>query len=1194
MKDASSLVLHAEPAPRPRRGQERPGAAFLVGVGQRLAFGALVLLALMLLTFLGLEMARGSAFRPALAHAAGESVAYLGQLLRGNLGTVESANAALMPRPIADVLRETASKSLGLLGLSLLLATAGGIALGAATALRRHSSGSLLLIVVSIIGVSLPSFFAAILLQWALLQWVRVFDSPAPLPVGGFGWDRHIVLPALVLAARPLAQITRVTFVTLIELLGQDFVRTAHGKGLHARTVMRRHVIRNAAIPILTTIGSSLRFSLSSLPVVELFFGWPGVGVMLLDAIARRDDKLTVVLVLSLGLLFILVNNLLDLSFRLIDPRLRTSAAGGTGSGESVLGALRAFLADLGRMLLDNPLVRWLQRRRTPPEPSPFSGVLARQGTESPPASGRYRYALWRAWVRGTLRNLPFVLGTLLVLGLLGIFVFGPALAPHSPYTRQLIAIVDGTIASPPFKPGITYPWGSDFLGRDIKSLVLVGAQQTLTLAALVVVGRMAIGVLLGALAGWQRGSWLDRTIQSVAEMVSAFPTLLLAMILILALGIRQGVPPFVIALTFVGWGEVMQYVRSEVLAIKPKPFIESAVAIGVQTPRILVGHVLPNLIPALISIAALEMGAVLMLLGELGFIGIFIGGGIMTGEDMSFHYSDVPEWGAMLSNVRAFVRAYPWMALYPAIAFFLAILAFNLFGEGVRRLVDDVGVNLTRLFNRYTFALAIVLLLGWGWVKENTGEAAVYRASALTFSGEQALTHVEALTDPAMDGRALGSAGMDAAATYIADQFAALGLQRAGEDRSYFQSKNRSFETLDALPELSIGDGGAPLRYHEDFQEFVGVFSNMGEAQGEVSLLQMGELSDARSWFGGPPNALRSVDFSDRVLLMLSGEAALRLTSVAHRGALVVTDDPTLIGRAATLSTIDPASRFAESRPTLWISEAVANRLLAPAGLTVAQARQQVAAFEIDQLQLTPLGVPVTMKVEGTVERVPVHHVIGHLPGDVDAYDDKMIVVMAQYDNPPASPDGLLYPGANDNASGVAVMLEALRTLRDAGYQPYKTFLFVAYSGEGQEGGEWVNRPEVKQFLQAKYGFSGSFDIEAVIDLRGVGAGEGSALLYAPGGSLRLAQQMETAAQRMDLPTERAPEAVDFSVLYQEGRGGLRDPETPVMELFWQGWERSARLPSDTLDTLSPAKLEQAGELLAQLLMMLGRDTTY
>ncbi|MDQ4076533.1 MAG: M28 family metallopeptidase, partial [Chloroflexota bacterium] len=320
---------------------------------------------------------------------------------------------------------------------------------------------------------------------------------------------------------------------------------------------------------------------------------------------------------------------------------------------------------------------------------------------------------------------------------------------------------------------------------------------------------------------------------------------------------------------------------------------------------------------------------------------------------------------------------------------------------------------------------------------------------------------------------------------------------------------------------------------------------------------------------------------------------------SVPYAGALVVTDDPARLGRTATLSSIDANARpmfsrqSAGDRPILWISEETADRLLHNVGSSLAEARRMQATLETDSVDTLPLDATVSMSVDGSIqERVPVRHVIGHLPGDIDAFDHQMIVVLAQYDNPPPNPDGGPYPGANDNASGVAVMLEAIHTMQETDYQPYKTFLFIAYSGEGQEGGEWVEPIDVEEFLQAKYGFAGTFDIEAVIHLRGLGAGEGGGPLFEAGGNLRLAQVFETASHRMDTDAQRAAEAMDVSVVFEERGGSGRTSEAPTIYLYWNGWEDTSRTPADTLDTISAEKLERSGEWLAHALMILGRDT--
>ncbi len=1202
-----AAVPPPEPADRrPRQhGMLISTAAFVV---QRLLFGGLVLIAIIFLSYLGLSMARGQAFAPAVSQSVPKTFGYLGRLINGELGVSQAASVTQVPLSVAEVVPALVGRSLGLLAAALLIATMVALLLGLWAAHHRNSSWSLSTILASIVGVSVPSFFAALLLQWAVIRITQTTGRPV-LPVGGYGWDTHLVLPTLVLAARPIAQITRVTFISVSEALEQPHVRTARSKGLRDRYMLVNHVIRNAAIPILTTIGVSLRFSLSSLPLVEFFFGWPGMGFHLLRSIARRDDNLTVILFLCLGTLFILVNLVLEMAYRFIDPRMREPADRARREGIKITDVLRSIWGALRELLADNPLKQWLARRKATASPSPFRAVLMQNGEDFEISGEEYRAERQRAWVRGTVTNVAFVAGAILVVGLIMVYFFGPQLSPHSPYSTQGLTYAGGELSVPPFPPDATHPWGTDVLGRDIMSLILAGAQQTLLLVTLVVAARLVVGFVLGALAGWLSGSWIDRFVLALAETIAAFPTMLLGMTLILALGILQGFRPFVIALCFVGWGEVMQFVRGEVMSIRPKPFIESAVAVGLRTPRIVMDHVLPNLLPALISIAALEMGAVLMLLGELGFVGIFIGGGAYAELQIDaapYHYSDVPEWGALLSNVRRYARAYYWTALYPSLAFFVAILGFNLFGEGVRRLVETVGFRIGRLVNRYTVTASVVAIVGAGWVQANTGSQAYYQLQAGEFDGQHALGYVEALTDPAFDGQALGSSGLDATAEYIAGEFRSLGLQAAGEEFTYFQTRQRSFELLDTVPVLAIEDGGGPLTYHQDFVEYPGPYRLLGRIEGRVHALGMGDLMQRGQWFASYP-VLEELELHDQILLIPSESDLLYLQRIQFAGLLIVADDPLDVGRQHTLSSTDPRWQIygtgrdmGRDRPLMWISEETADRILRGTGYSAAEFRTAEEGLAIDGLLSLPTGVAVTMEVQGTMEeKVPVRHVIGHLPGTYDSdmpggMADKLIMVLAQYDTPPDSPDGVPYPAANDNASGVAVMLEAIRNMRETGYQPYRTFLFVAYSAEGREGGELVYPPEVEKFLTAKKGFSTNYDIEAVVELRGLGAGQGDELVISAGGSLRLAELFEASARQMDVPVRRGGEAIDLSIIFEERSRGAGGQEAPMVALTWEGWEMTSRLPGDTQESMSADNLEQAGRALSMGLMIMGRELNY
>ena len=1175
---------------------------------QRLALGSLVLLAIVFVTYLGFSMIGQTPAAEALPEAGSRTAAYFGRLLQGELGSTTEARPDALSLPVVEVVPAIMGRSLGLLGLSLALATVAGVLLGIRAATHSEANRSLTILLASIVGVSVPSFFVALVLQLLALQWTRTTGSRL-LPMGGFGWDKHVILPMLVLAARPIAQITRVTYLSVGETLSQDFVRTARSKGLRGYQVLLVHTLRNAAVPILTTVGLSLRFSLSSLPVVEFFFGWPGAGFTLLKAISSNDVSLTIALLLSLGGLFIVINLLLEGAYRLIDPRLRELPDYiGSQERKTVKEAVGAFWDGVADLVRNNPLSRWLQGQSSRETISPYRAILDRDSgrEERPERAGFFRRIRWRAWWQGTVGNLPFVLGAVLMLLLLMIFVFGPQLAPHSPYTTQGLEYKDGEFSIPPFEPGGEYPWGTDVLGRDMMSLILAGAQQTLLLALLVVAARTVLGFVLGAVAGWLHERWADRLILGAAETIAAFPTLLLAMIVILALDIRRGFPPFLIALSLIGWGEMMQFVRGEVMAIRPKPFIESAIAVGAGPVRIVMRHVLPNLITALVSLAALEMGAVLMLLGELGFIGIFIGGGAFAELDVfgsPYHYSDVPEWGALLSNVRAYARAYPWTAIYPALVFFVAILAFNLFGEGLRRLIELMGAPSQRLFNRYTLAVALVFIFGVRWAIANSGPMGYYREQAAAFDGERAMEHVEFLADPSLEGRALDSDGLMEAAQYVADEFSRLGLQAAGAEHTYFQNRSREYERLTATPELVIEDGGPQPAYREDFVAWAINYRNVGQFEGPVRFLAMGALSRSGSGFVSQTYpALRDLDYSEEVLLVPSPQEVQYLQRVPRGGLLVVADDERLLARNDTLSARNPITnmfgtgrRIGQDVPMFLISEELANRLLTKSGFTVEALRREAENLAQDELFSVATGVAVQMAITGTVEtREPVPNVVGHLPGLSAELDEQMIIVMAQYDQPPTSPGGAFFPGANDNASGIGVMLELIRTMQETGYQPYKTFLFVAYAGEGTDMGNVVYPPDPAKFLDAKYGFSSAFEIEAVVDLRGLGSGTGDRLSIVASGSRRLADLLEEAGRRMGVDTVRTGEGVDVSTVFQERNLNADGQPAPQVGVTWEGWEATSRTVADTVSSVAADTMEEAGRALGLALMTIGRETNY
>ena len=237
---------------------------------------------------------------------------YFSSLLQGSLGEATSTSIlGNQRRSMWDVLADAYPKSMVLVGLAVTAATGLGMLVGiaAAATTSRRLRGALLS--VTVVAISTPSFLLAVLL--ILLSATMVSRYGIRLwPSFGFGWDDHLILPVIVLAARPFAQIANITYVALDETLGSDYVRTARSKGLRESAILFRHALGNAAIPILGAIAAALSIGLSTLPVVEVFFSWPGLGFSLLQAIRRFDAATAGTLLGALAVTIVVVRLALD------------------------------------------------------------------------------------------------------------------------------------------------------------------------------------------------------------------------------------------------------------------------------------------------------------------------------------------------------------------------------------------------------------------------------------------------------------------------------------------------------------------------------------------------------------------------------------------------------------------------------------------------------------------------------------------------------------------------------------------------------------------------------------------------------------------------------------------------------------------------------------------------------------------
>jgi ABC-type dipeptide/oligopeptide/nickel transport system permease component len=247
-------------------------------------------------------------------------VNYLGGLLHGDLGM----SYQFPGRSVAAILGTGLPVSLRLGLGALLLSTVVGVTLGILAALRRNGWLDRMIMVVMLGLYSIPSFVLIALLVWLN---ILLYHAGLPaLPVAGLGSPASWVLPIFVLAASSMGYTTRLTRSSLLEVLGQDYIRTARAKGLTQRVIVAVHALRNAVLPLLTVLGPSVAFLVTGAFVVEKLFNLPGVGYITIQSIGQRDYPVIQATTILLGLAVVVMNLITDFLYTVFDPRIRADS----------------------------------------------------------------------------------------------------------------------------------------------------------------------------------------------------------------------------------------------------------------------------------------------------------------------------------------------------------------------------------------------------------------------------------------------------------------------------------------------------------------------------------------------------------------------------------------------------------------------------------------------------------------------------------------------------------------------------------------------------------------------------------------------------------------------------------------------------------------------------------------------------
>jgi hypothetical protein len=551
-------------------------------------------------------------------------------------------------------------------------------------------------------------------------------------------------------------------------------------------------------------------------------------------------------------------------------------------------------------------------------------------------------------------------------------------------------------------------------------------------------------------------------------------------------------------------------------LVIREMPYIEGARAVGLNNLQTIVRHALPNVLAQILIMTFLEMGTVLILLAELGFLGVYIGGGTNFTADIFDSggpelLNEVPEWGALVSIGAPYLRSYPYMVLAPASAFFIAVAGLNALGEGLRQAVERSAVSTNFLLRREMILVVAAFMAVTALVVKYTGPSLSYNRVAAAFDGPAAFDYAAALRE--MGDQGVGQPGSEAAAAYIEEQFKQIGLQpgwKVGINSNYIYRTMETVVRPSTQPQLALihedGSIQQSFQHQIDFSYSIDGHGGSGKASAPLTFLafQSGQFSLAADDYD--PAQFAGLAVRGRIMLLVENNApdyvAAELLRRGAQGILWVTADPDSIRSQIQLA--DPAKSYLRhpTLPIFRVSTAVANTLLAPENNTITQLIVDSAAADQNGAGwfAHDLATQVSLSLQlATPQEVEIPHVMGFLPGYDDDLADQLVIVFATFDGLGGEMTGTAVPTANDGSASLGVMIAMARLWEAQNLDPRRSVLFIAWgSGQLDESGAAefledndhfrklsarVNTPLLQPVLLFQLGPLGGADQAVVLD---------------------------------------------------------------------------------------------------------------
>jgi len=683
-------------------------------------------------------------------------VTYLQNIITFDWGYSKTIN-----QPVSEALREKFAATLELSILAFIVAVGTAIPLGIFSSIRHNRWEDHAIRLFALFGSAIPIFWFALVLKYVIsfqLGWLPLGDrydailwnvtDPIEIKTNFLLIDalaagsythfidalKHMILPATVLAYGSMATIIRLMRGNMLDVLGQDYVRTAKSKGLSEREVTLKHGASNAMIPTVTLLGMGFAGLINGSVLTETVFTWPGLGYWAITAMKNLDVSAILAYTLFSAILYIFANLVVDILYAFLDPRVELEVSSNRGEIAVIsLSLLMLFFTFISipvavtfavisllvcGIYIAFSSVSWLSKN--PDDiwlPIIFvftlfvvwtiltgwftkivilllilySIYIFQNWDEIKPEVYPRLEEMKRAAYQ-VRRNPLTMLGLIIVISLLSIALFAPFLAPPSETQRDPMEMEEhfdyNLDLQPPCYFSCTgdsgeedgYVLGSTTKGYDIYYGIVWGSRTSLDVALKVVTTGTFIAAVIGVISGYYGGR-TDDFIMRITDVFIAIPGLVLALALMAVTG-NTSIEYLMYALIIVWWPGFTRVVRAEALRIRKLPYIEAAKAAGATDFRIIFKHVLPNCVTSIVVIATMDMGGIVLSLAGLGFLGF--GGG-----------PSLAEWGKLVSFGQAYLLAgYWWAFFFPGLVIALWALGFYLLGDGIRDILDPKQRN--------------------------------------------------------------------------------------------------------------------------------------------------------------------------------------------------------------------------------------------------------------------------------------------------------------------------------------------------------------------------------------------------------------------------------------------------------------------------------------------------------------------